>query len=464
MRRTAAVAAAKVTAVLSRRFRLGGGTALPGLVAERIDPDLTAELSARLGQGNVLVTGTNGKTTTARLLHGIVRAAGLDVVANREGSNMMRGIAAALVDGAGWAGDYASPEKLVGVFEVDEATVPEAAWATKPRAVVFTNLFRDQLDRYGEVDYVSNVWRGAVAAWPNVATLVLNADDPSVAALGQYAAGPVVYYGMRDRSQAAGAELGDAADARWCITCGMDLTYAAVFYGHLGHWRCGRCGRERPMTQVGCDGMTPDGEGMRMFLSLQGVGVEVTVPLTGLYNAYNVTAAAATAIALGLDREAIKAGLSSVTAAFGRQERLEVEGRRVEVILAKNPAGLNQVIRTIAAGTKGPLHLAMFLNDGLADGRDISWIWDVDFELLNGRTSRVTLSGTRAWDLAVRLKYAGLEPACAVEKDTSRALKQAIRQTPENGVLHVIPTYTAMLEVRETLSRWAGGDPFWEAK
>ena len=464
MRRTAAVAAAKMTAGLSRRFRLGGGTALPGLVAERIDPDVTSELSTRLGQGNALVTGTNGKTTTARLLGSILQAAGMEVVANREGSNMMRGIAAALVDGAGWSGDYALPEKLVGVFEVDEVTVPEAAWATKPRAVLFTNLFRDQLDRYGEVDYVSNVWRGAVASWPKVATLVLNADDPSVAALGEYATGRVVYFGMRDRSLASGAELGDAADARWCIACGMELTYAAVFYGHLGHWRCGRCGRERPMTQVGCDGMTPDGEGMRMFLSVEGVGIEVAVPLSGLYNAYNVTAAAALASALGIGAEPIKVGLASFTAAFGRQERLEVEGRRVEVILAKNPAGLNQVIRTITADTKGPLHIAMFLNDGIADGRDISWIWDVDFELLRGWTSRVTVSGTRAWDLAVRLKYAGLEAACAVEKDSDRALRQAIRQTPENGALHVIPTYTAMLEVRDTLSRWAGGDPFWEAK
>jgi UDP-N-acetylmuramyl tripeptide synthase len=453
-----------MTAGISRRFRLGGGTALPGLVAERIDPDLTPQLSSRFGQGNVLVTGTNGKTTTARLLGSVLQAAGLDVVANREGSNMMRGIAAALIDGARWSGDYTAPEKLIGVFEVDEVTVPEAAWATKPRAVLFTNLFRDQLDRYGEVDHVSNVWRGAVAAWPKVATLVLNADDPSVADLGKYATGKVVYYGMRDRSLGAGTELSDAADARWCIACGMDLTYAAVFYGHLGHWRCGRCGRERPMTQVGCDGVAADGDGMRMFLSIEGAGIEVALPLTGLYNAYNVTAATALAYALGIGTEAIKAGLSSFTAAFGRQERLEVEGRKIEVILAKNPAGLNQVIRTITADTKGPLHLAMFLNDVIADGRDISWIWDVDFELLNGWTSRVTVSGTRAWDLAVRLKYAGLEPACSVEKDATQALRQAIRQTPENGVLRVIPTYTAMLDVRDTLARWAGSDPFWETK
>jgi UDP-N-acetylmuramyl tripeptide synthase len=463
MRRTAAVAAGKVTAEISRRFHLGGGTALPGLVAERIDPDLTSELSARLGYGCALVTGTNGKTTTAGLLQNILRADGREVVANREGSNMMRGIVAALVDSAGWAGDYGSSEKLVGVFEVDEATLPEAAWETKPRAVLFTNLFRDQLDRYGEVDYVSNAWRGAVAAWPTVATLVLNADDPSVADLGQYATGRVIYYGMRDRSLAVD-EVGHAADARWCIACGTDLTYAAVFYGHLGHWRCGKCGRERPMTQVGCDGIVTEGDTMRMFLSISGVGVEVTVPLVGLYNAYNVTGAAAMASALGVGAEAIKKGLESFTAAFGRQERLEVEGRRVEVILAKNPAGLNQVIRTITADTKGPLHLAMFLNDGLADGRDISWIWDVDFELLLGWTSRITVSGTRAWDLALRLKYAGLEAACAVEKDLTRALKQAIRQTPENGTLFVVPTYTAMLEVRETLASWAGNDPFWEGK
>src|SRR2546425_1130670 len=191
MRRTTAVAAGKITAALSRRMRFGGGTALPGLVAERIDPDIVTDMARQLGEGSVLVTGTNGKTTTARLLRNIAQADGLQPVANRAGSNMMRGITSALVESAQWTGGLASPRQKIGVFEVDEATLPEAAAAVRPRVVIFTNLFRDQLDRYGEVEYVAQVWRDAVASFPDTVTVVLNADDPSVAALSHAAKGPV---------------------------------------------------------------------------------------------------------------------------------------------------------------------------------------------------------------------------------------------------------------------------------
>ncbi len=461
MRRSAAVAAAKVAAGLSRRFRLGGGTALPGVVAERIDPEITAGLASRLGQGSVLVTGTNGKTTTARLLRNIVHAAGMGTVANSAGSNMMRGIASALVESAGWSGGFDGADGKLGVFEVDEATVPEAAWAVRPRAVLFTNLFRDQLDRYGEVEYVADVWRKAVAVWPDVAALVLNADDPAVASLGRQATGRVIYYGLEDAT-AGTAGLDHAADARWCTACGAELAYATVFYGHLGHWRCPRCGNERPTPGVAVTGISHDGDGMTLHLRLPGGELTIRMPLTGTYNAYNVAAATAAAVALGLETSAIETGLAAFTAAFGRQERLSVAGRDVQVILAKNPAGLNQVLRTITATGGGERDLIFFLNDDIADGRDISWIWDVDFEQLAGKTRAVTASGRRAWDMALRLKYAGLEPALRVEPNSAEALSGALRATPEGTTLYVIPTYTAMLEVRDYLARKAGRGAFWE--
>jgi UDP-N-acetylmuramyl tripeptide synthase len=461
MRRTAAIAAAKVAAGLSRRFRLGGGTALPGLVAERIDPEIISGLASSLGQGSVLVTGTNGKTTTARLLRNVVHAAGMETVANRAGSNMMRGIASALVESSGWSGGIGGGERKLGVFEVDEATVPEAAWALRPRAVLFTNLFRDQLDRYGEVEYVADVWRKAVAAWPKLAVLVLNADDPSVASLGKQVTGPVVYYGLEDSSLGTPI-LEHAADARWCTACGAELSYAAVFYGHLGHWRCNHCGNERPTPDIAITGVAADADGMAVTVTLPEGEISVTTPLTGLYNAYNVAAAAAAASAAGLPVEAIEKGLASFTAAFGRQERLKVAGREVQVILAKNPAGLNQVLRTISGGTDAEKDLIFFLNDDIADGRDISWIWDVDFELLAGKTRAVTASGSRSWDMALRLKYAGLEPVLRVESESAEALRLALARVPEGETLYVIPTYTAMLEVRDVLARRAGRGAFWE--
>jgi UDP-N-acetylmuramyl tripeptide synthase len=462
MRRTAAVAAAKITAGLSRRFRFGGGTALPGLVAERIDPDVITELAAGLGQGSVLITGTNGKTTTARLLRSAAAAAGIETVANRAGSNMMRGIAASLTQAVGWGGDFQSAENLLGVFEVDEATMPEAAWEVKPRAAVFTNLFRDQLDRYGEVDYVASVWRGAVETWPDVATLVLNADDPSVASLGELATGKVMYFGVEDTS-IAGDGLEHAADARWCPACGMELEYGAVFYGHLGHWRCPSCWRTRAMPDVACTRVTREGDQQRLLITLPGGAIEVKLPLAGTYNVYNALAAACAAQAIGIDAATIASGLQSFTAAFGRQEVLQIHDRQVQVLLAKNPAGFNQVIRTITQSDgASPLHIVMFLNDGIADGRDISWIWDVDFELLSGRAAGITVSGNRAWDMALRLKYAGLEPVMTVDKDPAEALRRALEATPPGQSLHVVPTYTAMLEVRDLLARWAGGGAFWE--
>ena len=465
IQRTAAVAAGKATAAVSRRFRLGGGTALPGLVAERIDPDVIRELSAQLSEGSVIVTGTNGKTTTARLLRGMAKEAGLRTVANRAGSNMMRGIAAALVDAAGWSGEIASAQKRLGIFEVDEATLPLVADAVRPRGVLFTNLFRDQLDRYGEVETVAAVWRAAVPGLPPEATVVLNVDDPSVAALATVAQGRVLTYGMKDTSSGEG-KLEHAADARWCTVCGNELEYSAVMYGHLGHWRCPKCGNTRAEPDVFCGQFQAAVNGSRLTLKLPGGLVETSLRLTGLYNAYNALAAAAAAAALGFGRPAVQRGLNAATAGFGRQERMRVGGRDVQIMLAKNPAGLNQVLRTIAANGSNS-DLAVFLNDNIADGRDVSWIWDVDFELLEGKTRSVTVSGLRAWDMALRLKYAGIDGQGAsphVEPEPARALKRALRATPEGSTLYVIPTYTAMLEVRDQLARWAGRGAFWEAE
>jgi lipid II isoglutaminyl synthase (glutamine-hydrolysing) len=463
IRRTTAVAAAKAAAALSRRFRFGGGSALPGLVAERIDPDLVAELASALGQGSLLVTGTNGKTTTARLLRSIAGAAGLRVVANRTGSNMMRGIGSALVEAADWSGELTLPEKRLGIFEVDEATLPHAARAIQPRAVLFTNLFRDQLDRYGEVEHVAGVWRTAVGGLPESVSVVLNVDDPSVASLTDAAKGRVITYGMKDTSSGVGS-VEHAADARWCSACGSELIYSAVCYGHLGHWRCPSCGNSRPEPDIVCGRLDMGSDHLDLMIWMPTGQVKARLPLTGLYNAYNALAAAAAAHALGLEREAIELGLNKFTAAFGRQERMRISGRDVQVLLAKNPAGLNQVLRTIT-NDGSQANVALFLNDNIADGRDVSWIWDVDFELLAGKTRSVTVSGIRAWDMALRLKYAGLYSDGStprVEPEPAQALKAALAATPEGGMLYVIPTYTAMLQVRDLLARWAGRGAFWE--
>ena len=461
VRTAAAVATAKVTAALSRRLGFGGGTALPGLVADAVAPGLAVRLAARLGHGCVLITGTNGKTTTARLVRNIAQAAGYRPVHNHSGSNLMRGITASLIEATDARGRLPQPERRLGVFEVDEATLPEAAAALSPRVVAFTNLFRDQLDRYGEVDSVAAVWRAAVASLPSSTTVVLNADDPGVASLADACRGPVLFYAVSDASCAV-EHIEHAADARWCPACGQEYSYSAVFYGHVGHWLCPGCGRERPAANVEATGVQQNpGQLLGLTLSTPSGQFQVALPLMGLYNVYNALAAVSVGVALGVAVDVIRSGVASFTAAFGRQERMTVRGREVQTILAKNPAGLNQVLRAISA-EDGPKNLLFLLNDDIADGRDVSWIWDVDFEMLAGQPAFVLASGRRAADMALRLKYADIDDNPPVEEDAERALEMALALTPEGERLYVVPTYTAMLKVRKLLARWGQRPPFWE--
>jgi lipid II isoglutaminyl synthase (glutamine-hydrolysing) len=460
LRRSAALLAGRAAGFASRALRRGGGTALPGLIAEALAPGLASELASQLGSGSLIVTGTNGKTTTARMIAGIASTAGLQPLPNRSGSNLMRGIATALMDEADIRGRLQDGFRRLGVFEVDEATLPQAVEALRPRVLLFTNLFRDQLDRYGEVDSVAARWRRTLESADPSTAVILNADDPSVAALADVAPGKVICYGLDDPS--VGLSCAEhTADARWCPSCGSDYRYSVLFYGHVGHWLCPGCGRSRPAPQVKATAVTVEDGRTLIGIETPEGQLSLSLAFSGLYNAYNALAAAAAGLALGVSLEMIGKGVSSATAAFGRQESFEVDGRRVLVLLGKNPTGLNQVLRTIATADTEK-HLLFFLNDDIADGRDVSWIWDADFELLAGQPGTWVLSGTRAEDLALRLKYAGLAKPAAVEPDVAAALARALRETPAGGLLYVVPTYTAMLRVRELLARRGQRAHYWE--
>jgi lipid II isoglutaminyl synthase (glutamine-hydrolysing) len=458
-RTVAAVIGGKLAASASRRIGRGG-TALPGLIVERIEPTLLSRIAQDLEHGSILITGTNGKTTTARMLAAAAKATGLRPLHNRSGSNLMRGLTATAVAESQLNGDLREPGGTIGVFEVDEATLPQAVECLRPRAVIFTNLFRDQLDRYGEVDSIAAIWRRSLQSLDPFAYLVLNADDPTVASLAGLWTGPCVRFGIDDVRLGGAGE--HAADSRWCSTCGSEFSYTTLYFGHIGLWSCPSCRVQRPELEVSATRVDLGSDGTsRIEMKTPHGSERFSLQLGGLYNVYNALAASAGGLALGLPLSSLTSALSNIDAAFGRQERMSVRGRNVAVYLCKNPVGTNQVLRLLL-GEPRELNLLILLNDGIADGRDISWIWDVDYELLVGRTGKVFVSGERADDMALRLKYAGMEHELIVEPDSARAVERALTSVPAGASLCVLPTYTAMLAVREQLAGLSGRGHFWE--
>ncbi|MFP5363428.1 MAG: MurT ligase domain-containing protein [Thermoleophilia bacterium] len=450
----AKIAVARAAGAVSRRSGRGA-TSLPGKLLMRMEPNAIARLARRLPQGSAVISATNGKTTTAMMVAAILERGGTRLVHNRAGANMAGGVASVLLGAArgnGIDGD-------AGLFEVDEFWLDRVVAQLHPRALLLANLFRDQLDRYGELETIADRWAATVAAAAET-VLVLNADDPLVADLGRERGdGGVTYFGVQDDAMALHG-MAHASDSKHCRRCGAPYVYDAIYMGHLGRYHCPNGDSRRPQPQVSATEIVLDGtRGARFTLHLGGEQAAVALPLPGLYNVYNALGAAALARALGAPLEQIVAGLEAAQAAFGRAETVSIGGRELAILLVKNPAGANEVLRTLALD-EGEHDLLAVLNDNTADGRDISWIWDADFELLAGRLRQVTCSGTRAAELALRLKYAGIPTervrvVPALEQGLDAALADG------DGPIVALPTYTAMLALRELLvARGAAQESF----
>ena len=446
------LAAARATGALSRLAGRGGGTTLPGKLLWKVDPSAIDRLAARLPQGAALVSATNGKTTTAAMTAAILRPE-VRLVHNAAGANLVSGVASALI---------AAPGAELGLFEVDEGALPEVARRVRPRIVALGNLFRDQLDRYGELELVAERWRGVLAALPD-ALVVANADDPLI---GETVRGRaperLLTYGLDDPSHSRPA-LQHAADSKYCPADGTPYAYAATYVGHLGDYRCPVCGRTRLPLQVAARDVTAHGlDGVEFTLALPGGTQRVRLGLPGLYNVYNATAAAAIATALGVSRARIAEGLESFAAAFGRFERIAAGDRTVLLLLIKNPAGANEAVRTLLDGA-APATVVAALNDDVADGRDVSWIWDVDFEPLLETLEHAIVTGGRADELALRFAYGGLDRSrIEVVPSLERALDRGLELTPAGGELVVLPTYTAMLALRGIAAGRGLVPAYWE--
>jgi lipid II isoglutaminyl synthase (glutamine-hydrolysing) len=445
---------ARATGELSRLARTGGGTTVPGKLLWKLDPKAVDALARRLPQGSALVSATNGKTTTAAMVAGILKGK-FRLAHNSSGANLVSGVASTLL---------AARDAELGLFEVDEAALPEVARRLRPRAVCLGNLFRDQLDRYGELELVAERWRAAVNELPADSSIVVNGDDPQVGDLGRERdAAKRTVFGVDDPRQAHPA-LQHAADSKWCIRCGTPYEYAAAYIGHLGDYRCPACGHARPPLDVVARGIELGGIDRVSFDLITPEGsrrVQLGVP--GLYNVYNALGAASLARALGASLDEVHVGLEAFRAAFGRFERIELDGKSLLVLLIKNPAGANEVIRTLLAG-EPPRLLLIALNDATADGKDVSWIWDVDFEPLLPALERLVAAGDRAAELALRFKYGGFdEGAIEVLPELEAALDHALELTPPGGELVALPTYTAMLALRDIVARRGFVRQYWEA-
>jgi UDP-N-acetylmuramyl tripeptide synthase len=447
---SAEAAAVRAAGALSRAAGRGGGTTLPGKLLWKLDPGAIDLLARRLPEGSVLVSGTNGKTTTTAMVAEILRPR-VRVAHNRSGANLVSGVASTLLQARG---------AQLGLFEVDEGALPEVARRLDPKALLLTNLFRDQLDRYGELELVAARWRAAVEALPD-AQLVVNGDDPQVGDLARRHRGARIF-GLDDPTHAR-PSLQHAADSKYCLRCGAPYEYAAAYVGHLGDYRCPRGDHARPPLDITAREIALAGlDGSSFRLEAAEGSHRVRLALPGLYNVYNALAAAALTLTLGTPLAEVAAGLERFAAAFGRFERITVGDRRLLMLLVKNPAGANEAVRTLV--DSGPPRVAVVaLNDEIADGRDVSWIWDVDFEPLGDGLETLIASGSRAAELALRFAYGGLaRERIEVVPALEAALDRGIELTPSGGELTVLPTYTAMLALRRIVAARGHVANYWE--
>ena len=432
-----------------------GGTAMPGRWALRLCPGLLSILARDVKV--VAITGTNGKTTSSRMVEQAFAEQGLSYFANRSGANLLSGVTTEFVAHSTLTGKC---RKEYAVIECDEAAAVRVFPQLRPRVVVVTNLFRDQLDRYGEVTHTLENIRTAIGSVPE-AVLCLNADCSLTASLADDLPNRAVFFGI-NKGAAPEGEKTELSDASHCIRCKTEYEYDYVSYGHLGGFRCPKCGYHRRDPDYAVTDIPMLGaSGSSIVLDVRGERCLAEVNLPALYNVYNAVGAVAAAAEMGIPVETAVAALADFKCGFGRMENFALGKSGTKMMLVKNPAGCNQVLEFLQTVPERFV-LVVCLNDRGADGTDVSWIYDAAFERLadmGGKLERVIVSGDRAADMAARLQYAGL-PADSIELE--RDYETLVRQLEQvERPIYIIPTYTAMLELRETVIRHCGGDEFW---
>ncbi|NBD17909.1 MAG: DUF1727 domain-containing protein [Cyanobacteria bacterium] len=430
-----AVAITKIVTALVQKLRLGAGSVLPGEISRRLHPRLLPLLCEQVREGIILIVGTNGKTTTSLLLRSILEVNGAKVTHNATGANLINGLITALLADTNLLGklnaDYA-------ILEVDENIFPLLLNECQPQIILGLNLFRDQLDRYGEVDIISEKWQHAIAPLPQSTVVILNADDPTLCHLGQSLPQTVLFFGL-NQPQLYLEEIPHAVDSIYCPVCGASLHYEGVYLSHLGDYHCSSCDFTKAKLDINSQ--------------------EWGQILVGVYNKYNTLAAVLTAQTLDISPALIKETIQNFRAAFGRAEELTVKGTPIRILLSKNPVGMNETIRTVnEIKAQGQAETVLIvLNDRAPDGTDVSWIWDVDTEKLVAQGGTIVISGDRVYDMALRIQYSKKllhqsDLRLIIKENLKQAIDTALKETPPHHTLHILPTYSAMLEVRQLLT------------
>lgn len=418
----------KITALITRLIPWTGGSALPGLIALKINPGLINQIREKNNLQSLVITGTNGKTTTSRLLSHILNSTNIPHLHNRSGSNLLRGVASTLINQISL---FKGLPYSLAVFELDEAVINQAVKQLKPQIILFTNLFRDQLDRYGEIDTILNQWLDTLKKLPLKTKTILNIDDPSLNYLSQKSKSQTIKYGL-SKKDSKRQQLSKSADAIFCPHCHYLLNYTGIFTSHLGHYSCPNCLFKRLNPTV--------------------KPIKLQIKLPGIHNQYNLLASYTLAKTLKISSKSIKKALKTFKPAFGRTETFKLGQKITQILLVKNPAGFNVTLETLKAQKNLNQPMLLILNDKIADGTDISWIWDINFNLLIKRRTPIIVSGLRTYDLALRLKYAGIKPSKIIpKKSIKKALKTLKNQSGEKAF--ILPTYTAMLHLRKILNR-----------
>jgi UDP-N-acetylmuramyl tripeptide synthase len=407
---------------VSKILNLGNGSTWPGHIALKINQNFINQTLGKSKTQVIFVTGTNGKTSTTKLLQAILETNGKKVILNSSGANLLNGIASAIILNSNLNGNL---EADFAIFEIDENTLPQITKTVEPNFIIALNLFRDQLDRYGEIDSIAKRWKEAYGKLSKT-QFILNSDDPQIAYLGNDLKN-VRYFGIDSKGNNT---VEHASDSILCPKCGKRLVFTTHYFSHLGDWSCKNCGLTKPTSE---------------FIK------PLFYPLTGTYSIYDVQAASLVAKLNGLTITEINKGLKSFRPAFGRQEILKAGDKNVQFFLSKNPTSFNESLRAIAE--KNANNLLIVLNDRIPDGTDISWIWDIDFETLIKKGMNLYLAGDRVCDLALRIKYAGVEVLDEnIFENLQEAIGKGILETKPKETFYILPTYSAMLESRKIIT------------